>query len=257
MPSSRRCCSSAPARSSTPCRTSRTCARWAASGKLIPITYALMWIGSLALAGIGIPGVFGFAGYYSKDMILEAAWARALARRAVRLLARRRRGVHDRVLFLAAAVHDLPRQAARRREGRWHHVHESPRSCWCRCWCSPSARSSPARSATSMPSSARAWPHFWGKSIFVLPTHDALARGAPRAGLGQAAAAGRRARRHRARLSAVHGAAGPAGAGSPRGSGALYLFCSTSGISTSSTTGSSSSRPQRSAAACGRPATAR
>ena len=31
-PSSRRCCSSARARSSTPCRTSRTCARWAASG---------------------------------------------------------------------------------------------------------------------------------------------------------------------------------------------------------------------------------
>jgi NADH-quinone oxidoreductase subunit L len=30
-PSSRRCCSSAPARSSTPCTTSRTCARWAAA----------------------------------------------------------------------------------------------------------------------------------------------------------------------------------------------------------------------------------
>ena len=38
--------------------------------KKIPITYTLMWIGSLALAGI-IP----FAGYYSKDMVLEAAWA--------------------------------------------------------------------------------------------------------------------------------------------------------------------------------------
>ncbi len=38
--------------------------------KMIPVTYTLMWIGSLALAGI-IP----FAGYYSKDMILEAAWA--------------------------------------------------------------------------------------------------------------------------------------------------------------------------------------
>ena len=41
----------------------------------IPITYALMWIGSLALAGIGLEGVFGFAGFYSKDMILEAAFA--------------------------------------------------------------------------------------------------------------------------------------------------------------------------------------
>jgi NADH-quinone oxidoreductase subunit L len=36
----------------------------------IPITYTVMWIGSLALAGI-IP----FAGYYSKDAILEAAYA--------------------------------------------------------------------------------------------------------------------------------------------------------------------------------------
>jgi len=42
----------------------------------IPVTYGLMWIGSLALAGIGIEGVFGFAGFYSKDMILEAAFAR-------------------------------------------------------------------------------------------------------------------------------------------------------------------------------------
>ena len=43
----------------------------------IPKTYALMWIGSLALAGIGIDGVFGFAGFYSKDAILESAWASA------------------------------------------------------------------------------------------------------------------------------------------------------------------------------------
>ena len=38
--------------------------------KKIPITYALMWVGTLALAGIPF-----FAGYYSKDLILEAAWA--------------------------------------------------------------------------------------------------------------------------------------------------------------------------------------
>ena len=42
--------------------------------KVIPKTGSLMWIGSLALAGIGVPGVFGFAGFYSKDMILEAAY---------------------------------------------------------------------------------------------------------------------------------------------------------------------------------------
>jgi NADH-quinone oxidoreductase subunit L len=38
--------------------------------KKIPHTYGLMWVGSLALAGIPL-----FSGYYSKDMILEAAWA--------------------------------------------------------------------------------------------------------------------------------------------------------------------------------------
>ncbi|WP_207478836.1 NADH-quinone oxidoreductase subunit L [Arenibaculum pallidiluteum] len=38
--------------------------------KMIPFTYAMMWVGSLALAGIPV-----FAGYYSKDMILEAAYA--------------------------------------------------------------------------------------------------------------------------------------------------------------------------------------
>ena len=37
--------------------------------KLIPVTYGLMWIGSLALAGIP-----PFAGYFSKDIVLEAAW---------------------------------------------------------------------------------------------------------------------------------------------------------------------------------------
>ena len=34
------------------CAASRTCAGWAGCGKLIPVTYVLMWIGSLALAGI-------------------------------------------------------------------------------------------------------------------------------------------------------------------------------------------------------------
>ena len=37
---------------------------------LVPYTYILMWIGSLALAGI-----WPFAGYFSKDTILEASYA--------------------------------------------------------------------------------------------------------------------------------------------------------------------------------------
>ena len=45
----------------------------------VPITYAYFWIGTLAIAGIGLPlsmgidGGIGFAGFYSKDAILEAA----------------------------------------------------------------------------------------------------------------------------------------------------------------------------------------
>ena len=37
--------------------------------KKIPMTYILMWIGSLALAGIP-----PFAGFYSKDIVIEAIW---------------------------------------------------------------------------------------------------------------------------------------------------------------------------------------
>ncbi len=42
--------------------------------RLIPLTYAMFWVGSLALGG-----VFPFAGYYSKDAILEAAYASGTA----------------------------------------------------------------------------------------------------------------------------------------------------------------------------------
>ncbi len=38
--------------------------------RLVPVTYVLMWIGSLSLAGI-----WPFAGFFSKDMVLEAAYA--------------------------------------------------------------------------------------------------------------------------------------------------------------------------------------
>lgn len=38
--------------------------------KMLPSTYVLMWVGALALSGLPF-----FAGFYSKDMILEAVWA--------------------------------------------------------------------------------------------------------------------------------------------------------------------------------------
>jgi len=42
----------------------------------VPWTYAAMLIGTLALTGVGIPGTgIGFAGFFSKDAIIEAAYA--------------------------------------------------------------------------------------------------------------------------------------------------------------------------------------
>jgi NADH-quinone oxidoreductase subunit L len=44
--------------------------------KKIPITYYMMLIGTLALTGVGIPGLpIGFAGFFSKDAIIETAYA--------------------------------------------------------------------------------------------------------------------------------------------------------------------------------------
>ena len=43
--------------------------------KRIPLTFWAMMAGTLAITGVGVLGVFGFAGFYSKDAILEAAFA--------------------------------------------------------------------------------------------------------------------------------------------------------------------------------------
>ncbi len=41
----------------------------------VPVTYAVMIIGTLAITGIGIPGLdIGFAGFYSKDAIIDSAY---------------------------------------------------------------------------------------------------------------------------------------------------------------------------------------
>jgi NADH-quinone oxidoreductase subunit L len=43
--------------------------------KKIPSTFWAMMAGTLAITGVGVVDVFGFAGFYSKDSILEAAYA--------------------------------------------------------------------------------------------------------------------------------------------------------------------------------------
>ncbi|NIJ07106.1 NADH-quinone oxidoreductase subunit L [Sphingomonas vulcanisoli] len=44
--------------------------------KSIPLTFWAMMAGTLAITGVGIEDLFGFAGFYSKDAIIEAAYAR-------------------------------------------------------------------------------------------------------------------------------------------------------------------------------------
>ena len=86
-------------------------------GSCLPITYAVMTIGTLAITGLGIPGVeLGFAGFYSKDAIIESAYAAARAAIGGGLLRLRRRhprGRPDRLLLLAPGVHDLQRHSQR------------------------------------------------------------------------------------------------------------------------------------------------
>ncbi|MEE9381350.1 MAG: NADH-quinone oxidoreductase subunit L [Hyphomonadaceae bacterium] len=44
--------------------------------KFMPFTYAIMMIGTIAIIGLGVPGTdFGFSGFFSKDAIIESAYA--------------------------------------------------------------------------------------------------------------------------------------------------------------------------------------
>jgi NADH-quinone oxidoreductase subunit L len=43
--------------------------------KFLPITYAVMLIGTISITGVGLPGIdLGFSGFYSKDSIIDAAF---------------------------------------------------------------------------------------------------------------------------------------------------------------------------------------
>ena len=133
----------------------------------IPVTYAMMWIGSLALAGFPF-----FAGFYSKDMILEAAYG---AHTDVGLLAFWL-GCAAALLtafyswrLLILAFHGTPRAS----DDVMAHVHESPN----------------VMTLPLVPLALGAifagwmgydlfvghhWQQFWGNSLFILPTHQAM-----------------------------------------------------------------------------------
>ena len=134
--------------------------------RMVPWTYAAMWIGSLALAGIP-----PFAGYYSKDTILEAAhaagswaggWAFWLGAAAAAMTA----FYSWRLLFMT--FHG----PARADEKTMAHVHEAP-------WSMRAPLVALAIGAVAAGYAGRGLvdPHaeYWGAAIAVLEGHDALA----------------------------------------------------------------------------------
>jgi NADH-quinone oxidoreductase subunit L len=140
--------------------------------RFVPATYVLMWIGSRARAGIGRPGIFGFAGFYSKDVILEAAWA---AHSPV--------GQYAFWLGIAAAVmtafyswrllfltfHGKPRAD----EHTMEHVHESPRvMLWPLYFLAAGAIFAGFIGYQSFVGEGRE--AFWGEAIRVLHEHDSV-----------------------------------------------------------------------------------
>ncbi|MSO92172.1 MAG: NADH-quinone oxidoreductase subunit L [Rhodospirillales bacterium] len=135
--------------------------------RLIPVTYVLMWIGSLA--GAGIPP---FAGHYSKDIILEAAYAAGtgIAGYAFSLgimTAFLTAFYSTRLIFMT--FHGAPRADAKVMD----HVHESP---WIMLGpLMPLAAGAVLAGLIAYDAFVGdSAPQFWGDAIFVLPSHPAL-----------------------------------------------------------------------------------
>src|SRR6266571_1083097 len=133
----------------------------------IPYTYAVMWIGSLSLAGIPF-----FAGYYSKDTILAASWASgtAVGRYSFCL------GIFTAFLtafyswrLLIMTFHGKPRAD----EETMHHVHESPWVMLIPLFVLAAGAAVAGYFAEEyFVGAGRA--AFWKSSILVLPGHDSI-----------------------------------------------------------------------------------
>lgn len=134
--------------------------------KHIKVTYVMMWIGSLALAGFPI-----FAGYYSKDMILEVAYAAGGV------------GQYAYIMGMAAAIltafyswrllfmtfHGAPRADHHVME----HVHESPMIMLAPLGVLAFGAVF-AGIAFHDGFIGHHWKEFWGSSILILENHKAM-----------------------------------------------------------------------------------
>jgi NADH-quinone oxidoreductase subunit L len=131
-----------------------------------------MWIGSLALAGVGIPGLFGFAGFYSKDMILESAFgANSLVGDYafwMGIAAALMTAFYSwRLIFLT--FHGKPRCDTE----TLAHVHESPMVMWLPLVVL-ALGSVVAGAIGYRVFVGDGMEEFWGRSILVLQNHDSI-----------------------------------------------------------------------------------
>jgi NADH-quinone oxidoreductase subunit L len=135
--------------------------------KLIPVTYVLMWIGNLALAGMP-----PFAGFFSKDIILEAAYGAhsgvGMYAFILGTLAALMTAFYSwRLLFMT--FHGAPRADHHTME----HVHESPQIMLAPLYVLAAGAVVAGLLLNGLfVGDGRA--AFWGASIFVLPDHDTI-----------------------------------------------------------------------------------
>ena len=135
--------------------------------KKIPVTYTMMWIGSLALAGVPF-----FAGYFSKDMILEAAWAQHGATGqfafAMGVLAAFLTAFYSWRLLIMT-FHGKPRASA----DVMAHVHESPFVMLLPLFMLAIGAIFSGFLLYDLFVGYN-WKDFWGASIFILPENTAM-----------------------------------------------------------------------------------
>ena len=136
--------------------------------KMVPLTYTVMWVGSLAL--IGVPF---FAGFYSKDIILEAAFAAGSGVGAYAFWL----GVAAAVMtaFYSCRLLFMTFHGTSRADERTlAHIHESPKSMTAPLVVlAAGAIFAGYIGVESFVGGGMA--KFWGNSIFVLPANTALA----------------------------------------------------------------------------------
>jgi NADH-quinone oxidoreductase subunit L len=141
-----------------------------------PQTFILMWIGTLALAGIGIPFILGhgvgFAGFHSKDAILEAAYG---AHSTVGMIAfwLGVAGAFMTAFYSARLMFMTFYGSYRGDHHTWDHAHESPPSMLIPLYVLAAGAVLSGVVAYSW-FVGEGWAPFWGQSIAVKSTETII-----------------------------------------------------------------------------------